>query len=303
MYLTGFADEASQNIDNQIKVTKALGWKNIEARNIQGKNIVDISEEDFDIVYGKLQEAGVSINCFGSAIANWGKSINDPFEITLNEIKTAVPRMKKLGTKLIRVMSYAILNAPATKEDQMFDERVKRLREMKKIFDDNDITMVHENCMNYGGMGWAYTLDLIEAIQGLKLVFDTGNPVFNKDFCKCDVYETDASVGIRQDAWEFYTKVKPYIEYIHIKDGYYDYQNKKTVFTYPNAGNGYVKEILTDLINSGYDGGISIEPHVATVFHETAKENEIEEMKYNTYFYYGYIVNQLIDNIKMSKII
>ena len=27
MYLTGFADEVSQNIEDQIKVTKELGWK------------------------------------------------------------------------------------------------------------------------------------------------------------------------------------------------------------------------------------------------------------------------------------
>lgn len=301
MYLTGFADEASQNLDLQIKVTKALGWENIESRNIDGKNIHDISDEEFDIVYGKLQDAGIKINCFGSTIANWAHSVKDPFDITLEEINRAIPRMKRLGTKLIRVMSYAFLDAPATKEAQMFDERVKRLKEMKKIFDDNDITMVHENCMNYGGLGYKYTLDLVEAVPGLKLVFDTGNPVFSKDFTKCDVMEADRSIGQRQDAWEFYKNVKPYIEYIHIKDGYYDYENKKQIFTYPNIGLGCVKEILTDAIKSGYDGGISIEPHVATVFHAEANENEKEEIKYNAYYHYGYIVEQLINFIKYEN--
>ena len=70
MYLTGFADEAAHDIDGQIRATKELGWNNIESRNISGENIHDISNEMFDVVCGKLQDADVKINCFGSAIAN-----------------------------------------------------------------------------------------------------------------------------------------------------------------------------------------------------------------------------------------
>ncbi len=36
----------------------------------------------------------------------------------------------------------------------------------------------------------------------------------------------------------------------------------------PGEGQGYVKEILRDLQARGYDGGISIEPHLAAVFHD-----------------------------------
>jgi hypothetical protein len=87
MYLTGFADEAAPDIEGQIRATKALGWKAIEARSVNGTNLHDISDEAFEEVVGKLQDAGVQINCFGSAIANWGKSIADPFEITLEEVR------------------------------------------------------------------------------------------------------------------------------------------------------------------------------------------------------------------------
>ena len=31
-------------------------------------------------------------------------------------------------------------------------------------------------------------------------------------------------------------------------------------FTFPGEGDGHVKDIVADLIGSGYDGGISIEP-------------------------------------------
>jgi sugar phosphate isomerase/epimerase len=133
MYLTGFADEAAPDIDGQIRATKELKWKNIESRNIDGKNIHDLPEKDFDAVCGKLAAAGVKINCFGSAIANWAKSIEQPFDSSLEEAKRAIPRMQKLGTQLIRVMSFPQLKDRAP-DDQMQEERFKRLRELTKMF-------------------------------------------------------------------------------------------------------------------------------------------------------------------------
>ena len=44
MYYTGFADEAGQNLDVQIKATKELGWYNIESRGIEGSNLAYMSE-------------------------------------------------------------------------------------------------------------------------------------------------------------------------------------------------------------------------------------------------------------------
>lgn len=101
MYLTGFADEAAIGIDGQITATKKLGWKYIESRNIDDKNIHNLSNEAFEVVAEKLKEAGIKINCFGSTVANWGKAINGPFDSSLEEARRAIPRMKHLGKKLI----------------------------------------------------------------------------------------------------------------------------------------------------------------------------------------------------------
>ena len=78
MYYTGFADEAAVGIAGQIKATKELGWKWIESRNIDGKNIHDLPEAEFEKVVAALEESGVGINCFGSAVANWGWSPKRP---------------------------------------------------------------------------------------------------------------------------------------------------------------------------------------------------------------------------------
>lgn len=283
MYLTGFADEAAADIDGQIRATKELGWNHIESRNISGRNIHDIPDEAFDAICGKLADAGVKINCFGSAIANWGKGIDEPFESSLEEARRAIPRMHRLGTKLVRIMSFAVL-LDRDPTDQMAEERFRRLRELVGMFSAAGIIPVHENCMNYGGMGWSYTLKLIENVPGLKLVFDTGNPVFTDDRTQPKPYP-------KQSSWEFYSHVKEHIAYIHIKDCRFIRDIPGSIFpeceyTFLGEGDGDVPRILKDLLANGYDGGLSIEPHLSVVFHGDAAPTE-NEIGYANYVEYG----------------
>lgn len=292
MYLTGFADEAAADIDGQIRATLELGWRDIESRNIDGKNIHDISDADFDRVCGKLLDAGVRINCFGSAIANWGKQITEPFDSSLEEARRAIPRMKRLGTKLVRIMSFAVL-PDREPDDQMEEERFQRVRKLNEMFTGEGIVPVHENCMNYGGMGWNYTLRLLENVPGLKLVFDTGNPVFTDD-------RTKPKPWPKQSAWEFYSHVKEHVAYVHVKDGVWDAASGKAVFTHAGEGNGDVRRILADLLSSGYDGGISIEPHLAVVFHDESVKCE-EDVRYRNYVEYGRRMERMIAEIRRGE--
>jgi sugar phosphate isomerase/epimerase len=289
MYLTGFADEAAPDIDGQIRATKELGWRYIESRNVNGANIHDVSEEVFEEVVGKLQDAGVQINCFGSAIANWAKSVTDPFDITLEEVKRTIPRMQRLGTKLIRIMSYAVLSDREA-DDQMEEERFRRLRVMHEMFTDAGLTPVHENCMNYGGMSWQHTLRLVENVPGLKLVFDTGNPIFTDDRSKPKPYP-------KQSSWEFYSHVKEHIAYVHIKDGRFVEESgglfPKMEYTFPGEGDGDVVRIVKDLLDSGYEGGISIEPHLSVVHHDDSVVSEAD-LRFDNYVEYGRRVEAII---------
>jgi sugar phosphate isomerase/epimerase len=295
MYLTGFADEAAADLDGQINATQELGWHNIESRNIDGKNIHNMPDDAFDVAVGKLEAAGVRVNCFGSEIANWGKKIADPFDITVEAIQRAIPRMQRLGTKMIRIMSYGIeRDRPA--DDQMADERFRRLREITRMFDDAGLMCVHENCMNYGGMGWKYTLELIENVPGLKLVFDTANPVNTRDYASG---EPDS----RQSTWDFYEHVKPHIAYVHIKDcrflEFTDGLFNKAEFTWAGEGDGDVVKVVRDLVESGYDGGISMEPHLSVVFHEEGGPAEADA-RMRTYVEYGQRFEKILADCGMD---
>ena len=112
MFLTGFADEAADGLEGQIRALKALGWSRLEARSIDGSNIHDLDDARFEEVARRLEEAGIEVACFGSTIANWSKSVDEPFESTLHTVERAVRRMKRLGTKLVRIMSYAVIMDP-----------------------------------------------------------------------------------------------------------------------------------------------------------------------------------------------
>ncbi|MBR1609701.1 MAG: sugar phosphate isomerase/epimerase [Kiritimatiellae bacterium] len=260
MYFTGFADEAAAGIDGQISATKELGWSAIESRAVDGVNIHDLPDDKFDEVADKLAAAGVGINCFGSTIANWGKSVESEadFEKDLEQTERAIRRMLRLGTKLVRVMSYAVIK-DRPPEDQMKEVRFERLRAIVGKFLAAGIQPVHENCMNYGGMGWSYTLEILDNVPGIKLVFDTGNPVFTADRTKPEPWPM-------QDPWEFYRAVADHVVYVHVKDG--KMVDGKMHYTYPDEGSLEIQEIFDDLAKRGYDGGISIEPHLVHVFHD-----------------------------------
>ena len=289
-YLTGFADEAAVNIEDQIKATKALGWSWIESRAVSGTNIHDISDEEFDKTYAALEAGGVGINCFGSAVANWATKIDEPFDVTLGQIERALPRMQRLNCKMIRIMSFAVLKDADGNpvKEQMLDERFSRLRKIQSLFGEAGITPVHENCMNYGGMGWRETMTMIENVPGLKLVFDSGNPIFTADNMASDA-------NARQDAWDFYENVKQHIAYVHIKDG--TWNDGKVSYSFPGEGDGYVKRIVKDLLDNGYQGGFSMEPHMKAVFHEDAPEADKDRARLDNYIEYGRRFMKIMEDV------
>ncbi len=289
MYLTGFADEAAKDLATQIKATKEIGWTQISARGVNGANIHELPQDEFGKVADQLDAEGITIPEFGSLIGNWGKKITSDFDITLAEVERAIPRMQRLGTKLIRIMSYA---QELWGEDQQEEERFRRLREIHTRFADAGLQAIHENCMNWGGFSAEHTLRLVEEVPGLKLVFDTANPVFQLDRAKPEPFPW-------QDPLEFYNKVKEHVVHVHIKDctnppaG----ETEPEKYTLPGDGQGKVREILTTLKDDGYTGGLAIEPHVATVFHAVDGQEPDWQQCYDSYVEYGHATNKLAEDL------
>ncbi|MEO0510440.1 MAG: sugar phosphate isomerase/epimerase [Verrucomicrobiota bacterium] len=291
MIVTGFTDEAGQPLETQIKALKELSWSHMSGRSIDGINLHELSEESFNATADRLDEAGINVIEFGSLIGNWSKEIDSDFDITLAEIDRAIPRMKRLRTRMIRIMSYA---QKPWGEDQHEEERFSRLREIVKRFKGAGLDALHENCMNWGGFSPQHSLRLIEEVPDLKLIFDTGNPVFQRDRSKPEPFPW-------QDPLEFYESVKAHVAHVHIKDclNPLDGSNEPEAYTLPGKGQAKLPEILSALKRDGYGGAISIEPHVATVFHSKENENR-PELSYRSFVEYGYAFKKLLEFSKLG---
>ena len=293
MILTGIGDEAGNTIESQIAATKELGWKYLEMRGVETAgypkaNFHDIPDKAFDACVEKLQATGIGVYCFGSTIMNWAKKVTDPFENTTAEVKRCIPRMQRLKTKYVRIMSFK----PGDEDAQIPKDVVHRVREVTKMFLDAGLQPVHENCMNYGGISARHALQLIEQVPGLEWVFDTANPIFNADRSKPKPWP-------KQDPWEFWVAVRDHTAHIHVKDATWNPVKNDADYNWPGEGAGRVRDILKDALARGYDAGISIEPHMVVVFHDANSKANDDATRAN-YVEYGRRLERLIKEIKAA---
>lgn len=144
--------------------------------------------------------------------------------------------------------------------------------------------------MNHGGMSARHALELLERVPGLQWVFDTANPIFNPD-------RSQPRPWPRQDPWAFWTQVREVTAHIHVKDARWNAARNDADYHWPGEGDGRVRDILTDALRRGYRGGISIEPHMAVVFHD-ATVTTSAEVQYANYVEYGRRLAALIKEIE-----
>jgi sugar phosphate isomerase/epimerase len=280
MFFSGISDEAGQSIDTQIKAHRELGWQHLELRMVDGTNLTMLSDEAFDEVYRKVTDAGMSVSCFSSAIANWARTITCDPNIDIEDLKRAIPRMHRFGTRYIRVMSYPNDKNNPLSDHEWRDEAVRRMKTLARMAEDGGVILCHENCSGWGGQSAENSNYLLDAVDSpaLRVVFDTGNPV---------------TYG--QDAWDYYTTVYPHIEYVHIKDA--RKVDGQDVYTYCGEGDGRVRDILRDLLGKGYAGGLSIEPHLGAVIH-TGQKASNEDQLYASYTEYGRRLMKLVEEVR-----
>jgi sugar phosphate isomerase/epimerase len=295
MNLTGIGDEAGAALETQIVAHRALGWRQIELRAVQiegfvGGNVHDIAEDAFERAAHLLESHEMQVVCFASTVSNATRNLNDAGEDSLEAAKRAARRMERLGTSLVRIMSYGV-----DVNDLQETKRFGKLREICKIFSNSGVTVAHENCCNYGGLGWNYSLRLLENVPGLKLLFDTGNPPRDLDYSP-----TAKGNSARQSSWEFYRHVKEHIAHVHIKDGVWDEQEQRFQYVWPGEGQGDVAKVLSDLHISGYQGAVSIEPHIMGHFRNgTMEDGGTSQM--DAYVEYGQRLQSLMETVASNS--
>ena len=237
--LSGFSDEIAPELDLQLAAIREWGLSHIELRAADGVNVSDFSTEKGKEVKNKLAGAGVSVSSIGSPIGKIG--IEEDFAPHLEKLKRTLEIQKELGAPYLRMFSFYIPQgrAPEDFREEVLD-RVGRMAEEAAAWDS---VLLHENEKGIYGDSAPRCKELLEAFYGphFKAVFDFAN-----------------FVQVGQQTLPAYELLKPYVEYVHVKDAQWG-----TGAVVPaGQGDGHVKDILTDLIGGGWKGFLSLEPHL-----------------------------------------
>lgn len=249
--ISGFADEIDMNLDKQIEVITKLGINHIEMRGVNGKGLVEYPLEEVKAIKKTLDEHDIHLSSVGSPI---GKiKIEDDFEAHFELFRHTVEIAKIMEAPYIRMFSFFIDQEkdPADYRDAVME----RMGRMVAYAKEQGVTLLHENEKDIYGDIAPRCLDLMKEFycDNFKAVFDFAN------FVQC-----------RQDTLEAYEMLKPYIAYVHIKDAVWADGNVVPAGT----GDGHVKEILGMLKAGGYQGYLSLEPHLAEFAGFSALEKE-----------------------------
>ena len=237
--LSGFSDEIAPELDLQLAAIREWGLSHIELRAADGVNVSDFSTEKGKEVKNKLAGAGVSVSSIGSPIGKIG--IEEDFAPHLEKLKRTLEIQKELGAPYLRMFSFYIPQgrAPEDFREEVLD-RVGRMVEEAAAWDS---VLLHENEKGIYGDNAPRCKELLEAFYGphFKAVFDFAN-----------------FVQVGQQTLPAYELLKPYVEYVHVKDAQWG-----TGAVVPaGQGDGHVKDILTDLTGGGWKGFLSLEPHL-----------------------------------------
>jgi sugar phosphate isomerase/epimerase len=238
--LTGFADEISPSLDEQIRVFRSLNINHIEMRSVEGKPLIAYSTNEAKEIKAKLDEAGFMLSSVGSSIGKY--SIHDDFASHFELFKHAVEIAHIMGTKNIRMFSFYI---PRDEDPEAStDEVLRRIGMMVEYAKKEDVVLLHENEKEIYGDIATRCRTIMEKYycDNFKAVFDFAN------FIQCG-----------QDTEEAYEMLRPYIAYIHVKDAM---SNSGKVVP-AGKGDGNIASILKKVKNSGYHGYLSLEPHLA----------------------------------------
>lgn len=250
---SAFADEIHPTLSGQMEVLKKHGICHIEARGIDGKNIVEYTPEEAKELKKRLDDNGFSLSALGSPI---GKiKITDPMEPEIERFKRLLEAAEVLDTKYIRIFSF-YTDSP----EQYRDEVIDRMGQLVRVAEGAPVMLLHENEKGIYGDIPERCLDVLESINSpnLRATFDPAN------FVQCGVKPLEA-----------FDMLHLYVEYMHIKDALF----ADGRVTPAGFGEGQVEEILRRLYQAGWSGFTSLEPHLGDFIGYFELEEDAAEKK------------------------
>jgi sugar phosphate isomerase/epimerase len=239
--LSGFADEISPDPGEQLALLAAEGISHLELRSVWSTNVAKLSDDQLARFRRALDGAGIRVSAIGSPI---GKiPVEAPLGPELERMRRVADAAEVFGTQIVRVFSFFVQigEPPQRHRAQVID----RMGALASIARERGLVLAHENEKDIYGDRPQRCADLIAAVgsPALRATFDAAN------FVQCGVRPHD----------EAYPLLRPYLTYLQLKDAL-----AATGEVVPaGQGDGQVRETLAALRDSGFEGYVSLEPHLA----------------------------------------
>lgn len=243
IHISGFADEICFDFKEQLETVKALGMEYISLRSANAKSIAQYTPEEVRTeLLPLLNEFGIRVSSIGSPIGKVDIADDAGFEQQLIELENLCKICAILDCRYIRMFSFYM-----PKDENPEDYREAVIAKLQKFIDvakKHDVVLLHENEKDIFGDIGSRCLAIFNQLASphFRAAFDFAN------FVQC---EEDPAI-----CWQL---LRPYIEYIHIKDAVST--DKENVLC--GTGEGKIKELLTRAIrDEGYEGFLTLEPHL-----------------------------------------
>jgi len=239
---SAFADEISDDLDEQMDVCRANGVTCIDVRGIDGKNVSKMTLAEAAGYRNRLADRGFTVSCIGSPI---GKiSMDDDFGRHLDLLKHCCDLAGAFGTNMVRVFSF--YPSPGRKIADQRAAVLDRMSKMVHVAEASDVVLLHENEKAIYGATPAGVRDMFATIKSdhFRSIFDPANFV-------------EQGVAPYDDAW--CEGLADLTYYFHVKD---KVPGQETCVP-AGRGAGQIREILADLKTRQWSGYMTLEPHMA----------------------------------------
>lgn len=238
-HLSALGDEAAGPIAEQCAALRELGLAHIEVRASAGRILVDSGPEVAAEAAEAIAAAGLRVSAYASPL---GKvAVDSDLEDHRRRFGRALDVARRLGTDGIRLFTFRMPEGTWQRHrDTVLREMAFLAREAERA----RVRLLVENERGIYGDVPERCLDVVRAVgsPALRLLFDPAN------FIQCGAVPYP-------DAWEL---LRPHVAYVHIKDA----RRQDGQVTPAGEGDGRLPEFLRALAASGYDGFLSLEPHL-----------------------------------------
>lgn len=232
-----FADEAGNDLDTQVRALRANGLDGLEIRNVDGKNVSDLTEGEAREIKKRLDAEGLRVWSIGSPIGKIHLE-RDDFGRHLEVFRHTLDLADILGADCFRLFSFYLPQGKVPEDYK--DEVIDRMGRFTELAKGHTVTLCHENEKGIYGDNAARCLDILTALPAIKGIFDPAN------FIQCG-----------QDTLEAWKLLKPCVRYLHVKDALADGSVVPA-----GEGIGNLPFIVGDFLSGG-GSAFTIEPHLA----------------------------------------